>query len=118
MRRAGRRVLGCAGWDDVVAGIDSPKVFLKMDTQGFDLQVFRGLGEKAGHVVAIQSELSVLSLYEGAPRWTEAVRFYEDEGFAVAGLYPVTEGQGGEGVIEFDCLMVRRATTPAGLPGR
>jgi len=27
---------------DVVAGIDSPRVFLKMDTQGYDLDVFRG----------------------------------------------------------------------------
>jgi FkbM family methyltransferase len=34
-------------WEGVVGGIDEPRVFLKMDTQGFDLEVLNG-GSGAG----------------------------------------------------------------------
>ena len=79
--------------------------FLKMDTQGYDGAVFRGVGKKLEHVAALQSEVSVISIYDGMPHWTESVTAYEQAGFGVAGLFPVTLD--GCRVIEFDCLMVR-----------
>ena len=32
-------------FDDAVAGLSDPRVYLKLDTQGFDLQAFEGAGE-------------------------------------------------------------------------
>jgi FkbM family methyltransferase len=85
-----------------------PRIFLKMDTQGFDLEVFRGLGAWAEHVVGLQSEVSLLPIYEQMPRMAEAIAEYEKGGFEISGLYPVTSEPDGR-VIEYDCVMVRAA---------
>jgi hypothetical protein len=39
------------------------------------------------------------------PHWTDSISFYEQAGFGVAGLFPVTLNACR--VIECDCLMVR-----------
>jgi FkbM family methyltransferase len=82
------------------------RIFLKMDTQGYDLEVFAGLGRAESSILAIQTEVSLIPIYQGMPHWTEAIAAYERGGFAVAGLYPVNYE--GAAVIEFDCLMVKR----------
>jgi FkbM family methyltransferase len=89
----------------------SPRIFLKMDTQGFDLEVFRGLGAWAEHVVGLQSEVSLLPIYEQMPRMAEAIAEYEKGGFEISGLYPVTSEPDGR-VIEYDCVMVRAGACP------
>lgn len=81
------------------------RIFLKMDTQGFDLEVFGGLGSVLPRVVALQSEVSLSPIYEQMPHWTETISRYEHAGFAVAGLFPVNSEAGR--VIEYDCLMIR-----------
>jgi FkbM family methyltransferase len=87
------------------------RIFLKMDTQGFDLEVFGGLGAWAEHVVGLQSEVSLLPIYEQMPRMAEAIAEYEKSGFEISGLYPVTSEPDGR-VIEYDCVMVRAAACP------
>ena len=82
-----------------------------MDTQGFDLEVFRGLGAWAEHVIGLQSEVSLLPIYEQMPRMGEAIAEYEKGGFEISGLYPVTSEADGR-VIEYDCVMVRAAACP------
>ena len=54
--------------DDLLAGIDDPRPYLKLDTQGFDLEAFAGLGERARDLVGMQSEVALLRIYEGMPR--------------------------------------------------
>lgn len=93
--------------DEVTKGIDSPRVFLKMDTQGFDLQVFAGAGGVLRDILGLQSELSYLPIYDGMPRMQEALTVYEDAGFEVAGLYPVSFDHDSARVVEFDVVMVR-----------
>ncbi len=95
--------------DDVLDELDvdcaAENVFLKMDTQGYDLEVFKGLGGHRAHVAALQSEVSVIPIYDGMPHWTESLALFESEGFTVAGLFPVSRDS--LRVIEYDCLMVR-----------
>lgn len=81
-----------------------PRCYLKLDTQGWDLQVFRGLGPARGLISALQSEVSVKPIYESMPTYTEAVAEYQTGGFELVGLYPVHHDSRGA-VIEFDCLM-------------
>ena len=51
--------------------------------------------------------MALLTIYAHMPRLPEALQVYEEAGFEVAGMYPVTrEGRTGR-VLEFDCLMVR-----------
>ncbi|GMA87212.1 hypothetical protein GCM10025868_24620 [Angustibacter aerolatus] len=81
------------------AGVEHPRVYLKTDTQGYDLEVFRGLGDRVRDVVAMQAEASLLSIYDGAPRLPEAMTAYEQAGFALTGCYPVSREADGR-VIE------------------
>jgi FkbM family methyltransferase len=93
--------------DELVAGIEQPRPYLKLDTQGFDLDVFDGAGDRIGEFVGMQSELPLMQIYEGMPRLPEALGVYEQAGFDVAAMYPVSrQGKTGR-VLEFDCVMVR-----------
>jgi FkbM family methyltransferase len=86
--------------------MSSPLVLLKLDTQGWDLEVLRGATGCLDKVVAIQSEVSVLPLYEGMPAWLESMAFIHELGFEPTGLFPVSYATGVH-VVEFDCMMVR-----------
>ena len=81
------------------------RIFLKMDTQGWDLEVFSGLGRMEKAVVGLQTELSLMPIYDGMPHWTEAVATYEKAGFRVVAMEPITRYKGA--VVEYDCLMKR-----------
>lgn len=80
--------------------------FLKMDTQGYDLQVFQGALPRIGHFRGLQSELSVIQIYVGGPDWKEALAEYERGGFALSGFFPVSRDEQLRAV-EFDAVMVR-----------
>ncbi|WP_460447576.1 FkbM family methyltransferase, partial [Angustibacter aerolatus] len=98
------------------AGVEHPRVYLKTDTQGYDLEVFRGLGDRVRDVVAMQAEASLLSIYDGAPRLPEAMTAYEQAGFALTGCYPVSREADGR-VIELDCTFVRTGALAETDPG-
>ena len=94
-----------------VAGIDHPRLYLKLDTQGYDLQALAGAGDRLRDVVAMQSEVSCIPIYEGMPHLTQQIATYEEAGFASAGMFPVSWDHETLAVIEFDVLMVRREVT-------
>jgi FkbM family methyltransferase len=87
--------------------LDRARIYLKMDTQGYDLEVFMGLGNMGEKVLALQSEISVVPIYQGMPHLTESISFFEQAGFGIAGMYPVCTEKSALRVVEFDCLMVR-----------
>jgi len=94
-------------FDDAVAGLDSPRVYLKMDTQGYDLQTFAGAGERIRDVLGMQSEVASVPIYEGMARLPEQISAYEAAGFENTGMFPVTRDRKTLRVIEFDVVMVR-----------
>ncbi len=93
--------------DEAIAGLAEPRVFLKMDTQGYDLATLRGLGDRVVDVLGLMSEVSCVPIYEGMPRLPEQIRTYEEAGFEVSGFYPVTLHRATLRAIEFDVIMVR-----------
>jgi hypothetical protein len=58
-------------------------------------------------VVALQSEVALLTIYEHMPRMQEALATYEAAGFEVTGLYPVSREARTGRTLEYDCVMVR-----------
>jgi hypothetical protein len=56
--------------------------------------------------VGIQSEISVIPLYEGMPHYTESLACYEQFGFALMNLFVVNWTPDGR-VVEYDCVMAR-----------
>jgi len=84
-------------------------VLLKLDTQGFDLFVLKGATGCLDNVLAIQTEISVVPLYEGMPTWIESMSRLAELGFEPTGLFPVTYADTFRSV-EFDLVTAR--TTP------
>jgi FkbM family methyltransferase len=93
-------------FDGVCGHIANPRVLLKTDTQGWDLEVIEGARGCLQHVVALQAELSVRPIYEGQVGWLEALAALEREGFRPVHLATVTR-DAALGVIEFDYLGIR-----------
>lgn len=86
--------------------------FLKVDTQGFDLQVLRGAGGTLRAIPALQTEMSILSIYEQMPGFSEVYQFLRQSGFDLTGLFPVSRDRFLR-VREFDGTFVNRELLPA-----
>jgi FkbM family methyltransferase len=82
------------------------RTFLKMDTQGFDSEVFEGANGVLDKIVGLQSEIAVVRLYEGVPAWSEMIRRYEAAGFDLSNLF--SNSPACTRLLEFDCYMTRR----------
>jgi FkbM family methyltransferase len=94
-------------WPRVAGDLPEPRVFLKMDTQGYDLEVFDGARGCIEVVRGLQSELSVLPLYEGMPDFATSLERYRSCGFEVSGFFPVFRDKQTHLLGEFDCVMIR-----------
>lgn len=81
-------------------GFDRP--FLKTDTQGFDVEVFRGAIGVHTQMVGIQCELPIKRLYEGATSWVDAIQEYSNAGFEIAGIFNNNPAE--PFLIECDCF--------------
>jgi FkbM family methyltransferase len=96
-------------FDDIVKempfDVYSRKIFLKMDTQGYDLEVFKGARSIWGNITAIQAEVYQIPNYNKMLPWTDSIEEYTEAGFKFAGLYPVVRD--GLYYRSADCLMVR-----------
>jgi len=94
---------------ECVRGLENPRALLKLDTQGWDLEVLRGAEMTLARVVAVQIELALVPLYEGAPTYLEALHKLEDLGYVPTGFFPVG-GLDAAWVFEVDCVLRRRHT--------
>jgi FkbM family methyltransferase len=92
-------------WGDLI-GDDAQRVFLKTDTQGWDLQVYGGAHRHLRRVIGTQCEVAVQRLYRRMPGYRRTLGFLERRGFAISGLYPVWRDADLR-VGELDCVMVR-----------
>ena len=82
------------------------RMLLKTDTQGWDLEGIAGASGILDAVAALQVELAVRPLCEGATVWLDAIAVLADLGFRPVSLTSV--GRDDElGLLELDCLLVR-----------
>ena len=93
-------------FDELAAAHGFKRPFLKMDTQGFDLQVLQGALPRIGQFLGLQSEVSIVQIYVGMPSWKEALAEYEKAGFALCAFFPVSR-DGQLRAVELDAVMVR-----------
>lgn len=88
-------------------GIESPRVFLKMDTQGYDLEVFKGASGCIDYIVGIQSEISIFPIYKNMPNYLDSLQTYEAAGFDLYNLSVVNRLEDGA-LLELNCYMRRK----------
>jgi FkbM family methyltransferase len=95
---------------DITADTPNPRVYLKMDTQGWDLEVVKGATGCLAHILALQTEMSVQPLYEQMPTYLEAIPYLNRLGFDLSAPYRVSRDAQAR-LIEFDCVMVNSGAT-------
>ena len=103
--------------DQVRAGSACRSVYLKLDTQGYDLEVMKGASATLGSIAALQTEVSVLPLYRHMPNWLTSLKILKEHSFDVTGLFPVSQDPALR-VVEFDCVAVNAAFNRAATPPR
>ena len=94
--------------EQCVSELESPRVFLKMDTQGYDMEVLRGATCALEVTLALQTEVSFQSIYLDMPNFVDSLRELLSRGFEVSDFIPVNYDAEELRVVEMDCLMVRR----------
>jgi FkbM family methyltransferase len=85
--------------------------YLKLDTQGFDLEVLKGAEKIIGRFPALQTEVSIRPFYEGMPSFQQSISAFARYGFVPADLHLVASGEH-DVAYEFDCIMVRSPIPP------
>jgi FkbM family methyltransferase len=83
-------------------------LFLKVDTQGYEKEVLEGAHELLPRIAAMQVELSLIPLYEGAPTLVDMVSYIESRGFEMFNLVPGYKDLVSGRVIQVDGFFVRR----------
>ena len=82
-------------------------VYLKVDTQGFDMEVLKGAVHTLDKIPALQIEVSVVPVYYDAPTYKDIVSYLEERNFAMSGIFPNNEGHFPR-LIEFDLHMINK----------
>ena len=97
--------------DDILKeiGVDitSAHLYLKMDTQGFDMEVLSGAKASLPYIRALQSEVSVLNIYKNMPSMDTVINFVRSQSFDLAGLFPVNLDKRHR-VVEFDAVFMNK----------
>ena len=94
-------------WQELTAKLDCKNFMLKLDTQGFDNYVFEGAHNLINNISVLQSELSLIPVYEGMGQVYDILNQYHKSNFFISGMYPINRDYS-LAVIEYDCVMVKR----------
>jgi FkbM family methyltransferase len=83
------------------------RIFLKSDTQGYDMQVMRGASGCLDRILAIQIELPLREVYRGAGNYLESLAELTDMGFDPTAFFPVQRDRTLR-VVNIDAVLIRR----------
>ena len=83
------------------------RVFLKIDTQGYEEYVLNGAKKLMNQVIGLQLELSLLPLYEGQCLFDEMIKKLEKEGFEIWGISTVFSDPNTAKLLQVDVTFYR-----------
>jgi FkbM family methyltransferase len=93
--------------DDLDLGLSSP-LLLKMDVQGFELEVLKGAAQTLKRTEVILSEISLIPYNEGAPLMHEVVAYLADRGFLPYDICGGWRRESDGALAQTDIIFVRR----------
>jgi len=82
-------------------------ILLKVDTQGYEMEVLKGAASTLRRTVALQLEMSLTPLYEGAPTLVEMVSFMQDQGYDLFSITPGFRDRRSGRLLQVDGFFVR-----------
>ncbi len=96
--------------DDIVRDQGIPidrHVLIKIDTQGYELEVLKGAEETVAAVGVIQAEMSFQPLYGGQPLFDEVYAYFASRGFTVFDIVPGFSDPRSGRLLQVDGIFVR-----------
>jgi hypothetical protein len=95
---------------------ESARLFVKLDVQGFELEVLKGAESTLHQAVGLECELSLAPIYEDQTLVSDVIRFLADRGFHLRALEPVFVHRATGELLQVDGLFTRRPAEPSGAP--
>lgn len=89
------------------------RVYLKVDVQGSELEVLRGAETTLARVELVQAELSLVPLYDGAPRFDDVIEHLAQRGFGVLSVEPAFVDPRDGRLLQVDAVFGRWANGPS-----
>lgn len=91
--------------DDILG--DYARPFVKIDTQGFEMEILKGFGSRTSEVVGWQLEMSIEPLYENQPKMDNIVAYMRELGFSLWRILPGLRDPGTLRAYELDGIFFR-----------
>jgi FkbM family methyltransferase len=86
----------------------SNHIYLKIDTQGYEMLVLLGANGIMDKIVGIQIEMSIIPLYDGQALYQELLTWLEKQGFEIWDIEPVLYDDKSGRMLQFDGIFYRK----------
>jgi len=86
---------------------DAKRIYLKIDTQGYELPVLQGSQGMMDRVVGVQLEMSVIPLYKGQALYQDLIAWLEKAGFEMWGVQPGFMNKKTGQMLQFDGILFK-----------
>jgi len=109
VRAIGTEDVQVARLDDVARPLvaSGGATFLKLDVQGFELEVLRGASMLLDEVAGVEAELALSAIYEGQPLYREVIDVIEGAGLRPVSFEPAYADQATGRVLQVDGIFIR-----------
>lgn len=88
--------------------VEKSDILLKVDTQGFELEVLRGSRVSISRIKYVLIELSFEDLYENQARWHEVATYLDQAGFRLRNVWKGLFTKGSACLLQADFLFQRK----------
>jgi hypothetical protein len=83
-------------------------IFLKIDTQGYEMEVLKGAKMTLELITALIVEVSLVKLYDNQPSWLEIVNFLKEKNFIVWSIDRVMGDTNTGEIFQLDITFVKK----------
>jgi FkbM family methyltransferase len=88
-------------------GLGNARFYLKIDVQGYELEVLRGGHSMLDQVIVAETEVSLVHSYIGQPLLADIASFLGDCGFGLVSLEPVSDDPASGQMLQLDAIFAR-----------
>ena len=94
--------------DSLLGNLPEKNVFLKLDVQGYELEVLRGAKNLLDHTEVIAVEASTMEYNKGGPLLHELLNEFANLGFVLFDIYGSFRREYDNALFQLDLLMIRK----------
>jgi FkbM family methyltransferase len=100
----------CPMWsvDSLIEQGFGPFDFVKLDVQGYELQILQGFERHFDHCTLLQLELNLLPIVHGAPLVADVIAFLDQRGFVLFDIEELIRAPSDGAVWQIDALFCRK----------